>query len=255
MFVCDTADEMTLQGTPPSDPERPVSYRMGSRHFRIPLRYLSPYHWRDVPLETVVQDSLRLDLGWPGLQDRLSATMRACTPFMIGCRERVGVEIASAGHRFSGYTRLPDRRELIPIPGRLHHAKYFAYKNWRNRVEVVFEAETENGETVYGSCRWFAFNEPTLGGWEPTIAGVQAILHARTGHGHCGMIFPVDAGLNASVHFSSGNMADWRAIRAQIIELIRRFERAKEAGGIPGKGRLTFALCSNEPDTDATFVS
>lgn len=88
----------------------------------------------------------------------------------------------------------------------------------------MFEAETEDGETVYGSCRWFAFNGPTLAGWESTIAGVQAILHTRTGHGYCGMVFPVDADLNASVQFSSGNMADWRAIRGQIIELIRRFE-------------------------------
>jgi len=60
LFVCDRLDEQTLQNIPPSDPSRLITYEIGADRLRIPLRYLSPYVWRDQPIASVKQSSLLL---------------------------------------------------------------------------------------------------------------------------------------------------------------------------------------------------
>jgi hypothetical protein len=51
VYVCDWMDEKELRKTPPTDPDQKVTYKVGAVELRIPLRYLSPFEWRDVPIE------------------------------------------------------------------------------------------------------------------------------------------------------------------------------------------------------------
>jgi hypothetical protein len=225
VFVCDLADEKELQKTPPSNPNQEVAYKVGAAELHIPLRYLSPYDWRDVPIEPRNWGPVSLYFGWPGLQDRMSEVMQQCTRiYLNGCDDRVLVEVMPAGMRQSDTVlrQLPNRSELVPIRGQLYGGTWFAYKNWERRVQAVVQAQDEDGSPFVVSCRWFDFNKPAPDGWQPSLEGVKAL--AGTSRSYCQMVFTLSPAIDATVTFGGKNIADWRAIRSAVRDLVTPWE-------------------------------
>ena len=222
LFICDRLDERTLQNIPPDDPSRLITYEIGADRLRIPLRFLDPFVWRDQPIGPVMQSNLLLYFRWPGLQDRLSARNINCATTDSTCSSWIRVDASDGLLRSIGFRELADKQDLIAIKGELYGAKFFAYGNWPNRVEAVFEGHDDRDQKVIGSCSWFGINEPTPHGWKPTLAGVKTLLK---GPGSCQVRYALSPTLGASVTFSNSNMAQWKAIRIGLVSLFAEFER------------------------------
>jgi hypothetical protein len=192
---------------------------------RIPLRYLSPYDWRNVPFVAQDYGDMRLHFGWPGLQDRLSSIMQQCTlSNMSDCHNSVAVTISANGSRQSyfGLRQMPDRSELVPISGQLYGGRWFAYRNWRQRTQALLHTGEQGDSPSVVSCQWSAFNAPTPVGWQPTLGGVKALIDAPDSW--CEMVFALNPTLNARVTFSARNIVDWRAIRSELRALIPQWQ-------------------------------
>ena len=225
VFVCDLADEKELQNTPPSDPEHKAPYKVGAVELRIPLRYLSPYDWLDVPFEPRNYGEVSLYFGWPGLQDRMSDVMQQCTrTYLNGCADRVLVKVVPAGSRQPDTVlrRLPNKYELVPIHGELYGGTWFVYKNWERRVQAVLQAQDEDGSPFVVSCRWLEFNTPSPDGWQPSLEGVEALTRAP--RSYCQMVFALTPALDANVTFGAKNISDWHAIRTELRRLVPQWQ-------------------------------
>ena len=223
LFVCDFADEKELQKTPPSDPDQQAPYRVGTVELRIPLRYLSPYDWRDVPFEARDWGEVSLYFGWPGLQDRMSDVMQQCTQtYLNDCADRVVVTVIPAGSRRSDHVlrQLPNKDELVPIRGQLDDGRWFVYKNWERRIQAVLQAQDDDGSPFVVSCGLRGFDTPE--GWRPTLDDVTALTRAP--HSACQMGFALSPALDANVIIGGKNIADWRAIRSELRTLVPQWQ-------------------------------
>lgn len=135
LFVCTTEMYFAGERRGPEFPDLRVPIRVAGQRFAIPLRYMSPGYWNNVPIsDRRDTDSASLRVRWPGLGDMLPPKPLTCDwpgENVQGCTYLIPVEIL---------------RTSIPAD---------AVDPWRYRPEPGYGA----GEAYYGDarilCTWF----------------------------------------------------------------------------------------------------
>jgi hypothetical protein len=225
--VCGLIDDVEVQRTPPSDPDRLVNLRVGSARLAIPLRNLGPTYWRHTPLEPVnIGDMMTLWLGWPGLQDWIPATLRHCLEEEMRrgrhCDERLLVYLQAPTALSVGPLQPPSSQptEYTPIADPIFGAKFFVHSDGAKTVGYL-EAEGDDGQTVLGWCSWGRLRPDER---VPTAQQAVAALDAGDG-AVCQLTnFPISDDLLGTIVFSGKNFRDWRAIHSSVAQLVKRFE-------------------------------
>jgi hypothetical protein len=225
--VCGPVSDVEMPPAP-QDPDRLVSLRIGPTDLAIPLRYLGPSYWRDTPLETMnLGGMMTIWLGWPGLQDWTSDTLRRCLEEQMQrglyCDERLLIYLQAPNSFLEGPRQPPSSQpaEYIPIEGLVFGASFFVHRQGAKTVGYL-EAKGDDGRTVLGWCSW-----GRLGPDERVPTAGQAAAALGAGNGAlCRLTnIPIGAGLLGTIVLSGKNFHDWRAIHAGVAQLVTRFEQ------------------------------
>ncbi|MCQ4162799.1 hypothetical protein NON00_23115 [Roseomonas sp. GC11] len=203
LFVCTTEMYFVGKRRGPEFPDLRVPIRVAGQRFAIPLRYMRPGYWNNVPIsDRRDTDTAALRVRWPGLGDMLPPKPPLCdTPGedVEGCTYLIPVEIIPTS---------------IPAD---------AVDPWRYRPEPGYGA----GEAYYGDarilCTWFEAPGEGRGG--------RAAAPLIRGPGSCSVHAPSIAPARIQIGIPGGLIDQRWEIARTVADFVMSFAAAPAAAG------------------------